>query len=557
MRSLPDDFWHHDEREQTLTGRRTRLSFRLAQEVEVRLAEASPVTGGLVFHILQGGARRALARQPASRGNGLGQVIRIGALLLLLLIATRACPTYPLLPAASTRCWSPTFTPTALAFMAPRTLEPVPVSAAYHLGPAGAHGAGSRPRHRTAGRQAQLGARDRVLLADRRPPAATSMAGPRRPRNCRTAGGGRFGSGAPRRHAGRRAKLLRRDVQPSRSRIPATCRRARPARIASAARARPAPDCIWSGGMRCIAVAEAISDGPGAMPASAPAIRSSRSTASRRRARTRARWTTDRRAGRHPRGDRWRGRDGRAHTADLERAHGAAGDGLRQRIGDMLVLAVTGFNRSTDSHLAARDRSRALRRQHPAAGIVLDLRGNRGGLLRAGGDGGGYAAARRASSPSPPDATRTPTRIWRPMSGELAEDMPVVVMVDGRTASAAEILAAALADRGRGVVVGSSTLGKGLVQTDRSAARRRRVVRHLEPRACAARLADPGPGRAAAGLHQPWARTRSARNWLNLAQGRQPMAHGAGHPPRRPRAAAAGADTGDPQRLPRRRGPRR
>jgi ribonuclease R len=54
VRSLPDDFWQHDETEQTLTGRRTRLAFRLAQEVEVRLAEASPVTGGLVFHILQG-----------------------------------------------------------------------------------------------------------------------------------------------------------------------------------------------------------------------------------------------------------------------------------------------------------------------------------------------------------------------------------------------------------------------------------------------------------------------------------------------------------------------
>jgi carboxyl-terminal processing protease len=41
----------------------------------------------------------------------------------------------------------------------------------------------------------------------------------------------------------------------------------------------------------------------------------------------------------------------------------------------------------------------------------------------------------------------------------------VVVMVDGRSASAAEVVAAALADRGRGVVIGSSTLGKGLVQT--------------------------------------------------------------------------------------------
>jgi ribonuclease R len=52
--SLPDDFWMHDEATASLNGRRTRLSFRLAQEVEVRLAEASPVTGGLVFHIMQG-----------------------------------------------------------------------------------------------------------------------------------------------------------------------------------------------------------------------------------------------------------------------------------------------------------------------------------------------------------------------------------------------------------------------------------------------------------------------------------------------------------------------
>jgi ribonuclease R len=63
VRSLPDDLWQHDEREQTLTGRRTRLAFRLAQEVDVRLAEASPVTGGLVFHILQGMPDRRRGRQ--------------------------------------------------------------------------------------------------------------------------------------------------------------------------------------------------------------------------------------------------------------------------------------------------------------------------------------------------------------------------------------------------------------------------------------------------------------------------------------------------------------
>ena len=51
MAMLPDDFWHHDEVEQTLTGRRTRQMFRLSQDVEVRLAEANSVTGGLVFQI--------------------------------------------------------------------------------------------------------------------------------------------------------------------------------------------------------------------------------------------------------------------------------------------------------------------------------------------------------------------------------------------------------------------------------------------------------------------------------------------------------------------------
>ena len=52
--TLPDDYWQYDEKEQTLTGRRSRKVFHLAQEVEVLLSEANPVTGGLVFHILEG-----------------------------------------------------------------------------------------------------------------------------------------------------------------------------------------------------------------------------------------------------------------------------------------------------------------------------------------------------------------------------------------------------------------------------------------------------------------------------------------------------------------------
>ena len=51
--TLPDDYWEYDQRRQALSGRHTRMVFNLAQVVQVRLAEASPVTGGLVFHVLQ------------------------------------------------------------------------------------------------------------------------------------------------------------------------------------------------------------------------------------------------------------------------------------------------------------------------------------------------------------------------------------------------------------------------------------------------------------------------------------------------------------------------
>ncbi len=60
--TLPDDFWQYDERDQTVTGRRTQQVFRLAQEVEVLLSEANPVTGGMVFNVL-------VERQAAPKGK--------------------------------------------------------------------------------------------------------------------------------------------------------------------------------------------------------------------------------------------------------------------------------------------------------------------------------------------------------------------------------------------------------------------------------------------------------------------------------------------------------
>ena len=198
----------------------------------------------------------------------------------------------------------------------------------------------------------------------------------------------------------------------------------------------------------------------------------------------------------------WRGRDGRLHSADMERAVVPPETVFAQRVGESLVIQVTAFNHGTDSHLAQAI-EQGLAAPHPPEGIVLDLRGDRGGLLR--------QAVTAADTLLPAGvvaitAGRDPeaTRIWRSTSGELASAIPVVVMVDGRSASAAEILAAALADRARcrGRQLDAR---QGAGADHRPAARWRRAVRNLEPRAGTARLAHTGPGRAATGLHQPGA----------------------------------------------------
>lgn len=134
-----------------------------------------------------------------------------------------------------------------------------------------------------------------------------------------------------------------------------------------------------------------------------------------------------------------------------------------ERAGPMAVFRVSAFNRLTDQHLA-----RALLDAQAASaglsGIVLDLRGNRGGLLRQAVSvvdlfvAEGEIVATRGRHP---DAART----YVAGGADLAGTTPLVVLVDGDTASAAEIVAASLQARGRAAVVGSATMGKGLVQT--------------------------------------------------------------------------------------------
>ena len=159
----------------------------------------------------------------------------------------------------------------------------------------------------------------------------------------------------------------------------------------------------------------------------------------------------------------WRGRDGRTRDAELVRVMVPPETVFAQRFADVIVLRVTSFSNSTASHLALSVQD-ALAQPHPVDGIVLDLRDNRGGLLRqsvTAADTFLPAGLVATTAGRDPDSMK----IWRSTEGELGENVPLVILVDGRTASAAEILAAALADRGRAVVVGSATVGKGMVQT--------------------------------------------------------------------------------------------
>lgn len=103
-------------------------------------------------------------------------------------------------------------------------------------------------------------------------------------------------------------------------------------------------------------------------------------------------------------------------------------------------------------------------------GLVLDLRGNPGGLLQAAVevcdaflDDGPIVTtrSRRDARGGPPGLSDE----RRASAGQRLAGVPLAVVVDGLTASAAEIVAACLQDAGRAVVVGSRTFGKGTVQS--------------------------------------------------------------------------------------------
>jgi carboxyl-terminal processing protease len=135
-----------------------------------------------------------------------------------------------------------------------------------------------------------------------------------------------------------------------------------------------------------------------------------------------------------------------------------------RREGNVLDIKISGFNQGTASALRAALIRNEKEMGGDLKGVILDLRGNPGGLLDqavAVADlflGRGRIVFTKGRHPDS-------DQIFDATPGELVPGKPLIVLVNGRSASAAEIVAVALRDSGRAVVIGSSTFGKGTVQT--------------------------------------------------------------------------------------------
>ncbi|UPT62823.1 MAG: S41 family peptidase [Hyphomonadaceae bacterium JAD_PAG50586_4] len=132
--------------------------------------------------------------------------------------------------------------------------------------------------------------------------------------------------------------------------------------------------------------------------------------------------------------------------------------------GDVGIIRISTFNERTSDML--QDAIRTVRRDTGGRlrGVVVDLRNNPGGLLDqaievsdAFLDGGEVVSTRGRQ---PEDVQRYNARRGDDMAG-----VPIVVLINGASASAAEIVAGALQDRNRALIVGTDSFGKGSVQT--------------------------------------------------------------------------------------------
>ena len=133
-------------------------------------------------------------------------------------------------------------------------------------------------------------------------------------------------------------------------------------------------------------------------------------------------------------------------------------------IGDYGYLRLAGFDEKTGPDTAAAIKDMEAKNPH-LKGLVFDLRNNPGGLVDQAVDvagdflNGGEVVSQRGRDP------RDITRFNAKSEGDMLHGLPVVVLINPGSASASEIVAGALKDRHRAMLVGLTSFGKGSVQT--------------------------------------------------------------------------------------------
>ncbi|MDH5472113.1 MAG: S41 family peptidase [Gammaproteobacteria bacterium] len=131
---------------------------------------------------------------------------------------------------------------------------------------------------------------------------------------------------------------------------------------------------------------------------------------------------------------------------------------------DYGYVRISTFQSRTASHLKEAIESLSKENKNSLKGLILDLRNNPGGVLNAAADVSDlflndglivYTKGRVQNSYFE----------FKAKSGDLLKDAPLVVLINGGSASASEIVAGALQDQKRAVIMGSKSFGKGSVQT--------------------------------------------------------------------------------------------
>jgi carboxyl-terminal processing protease len=128
--------------------------------------------------------------------------------------------------------------------------------------------------------------------------------------------------------------------------------------------------------------------------------------------------------------------------------------------GDIAVIKITDFSERTGQELVTILKDPAMA---SARGIILDLRGNPGGLLDTVVDVASHFLHSGVLFQIRDNQGNITTTQVRPST--LVTDLPMVVLVDGDSASASEVLAGALQDYGRATIAGTRTYGKGSANT--------------------------------------------------------------------------------------------